>query len=231
MIDTLLAMRDLAEQSPVLDQLELGSHDYAVVTLHRPANVDDAAILGGLMNALAEIAAHVPVIFPIHPRTRAALERVSTEKSSGVRLIEPLGYLDFMKLVAHSKLVLTDSGGLQEETTILGIPCLTLRENTERPVTVDQGTNTLVGLDPPRIVDEAMRSLSFPPASMATPQYWDGRAAARILDILLAPATTGRRRDAVVTAPHISVGSNGAARFKSWPAETDTRHQAASGMR
>src|SRR5262245_50598866 len=107
MIDTLLAMRDLAEQSPVLHQLELSSQDYAVVTLHRPANVDDTAVFGGLMNALAEIARHVPVVFPIHPRTRAAVERISTAKSNNIRLIEPLGYLDFMKLVAHSKLVLT----------------------------------------------------------------------------------------------------------------------------
>jgi UDP-N-acetylglucosamine 2-epimerase (non-hydrolysing) len=155
---------------------------------------------------------------------------MSTKKSSGVRLIEPLGYLDFMKLVAHSKLVLTDSGGLQEETTILGIPCLTLRENTERPVTVDQGTNTLVGMDPGRIVDEAMRSLSFPPVSLTTPQYWDGRAAARIFEILLGPATSARRRDAVVAAPHIHIGSRSTERLMT-QAETGSDEQPAASMR
>jgi UDP-N-acetylglucosamine 2-epimerase (non-hydrolysing) len=216
MIDTLLAMRDLAERSPVLDQLGLASQEYAVVTLHRPANVDDSAVFSGLMTALGEIARLVPIVFPIHPRTRAAVERIPAVKSANIQLIDPLGYLDFMKLVAHSKLVLTDSGGLQEETTILGIRCLTLRENTERPVTVDQGTNTLVGMDPARIIEEGIRSLRPPPISTAPPQYWDGQAAARILDVLVGSETLVHRRDDAVTAPHAHVGRNG---VKRTPAE------------
>jgi UDP-N-acetylglucosamine 2-epimerase (non-hydrolysing) len=231
MIDTLLAMRDLAEQSPVLDQLELGSGDYAVVTLHRPANVDDAGVFGGLMNALAAIARRLPVVFPIHPRTRAAVERLATAKSSSIRLIEPLGYLDFMKLVANAKLVLTDSGGLQEETTILRIPCLTLRENTERPVTVDEGTNILVGMDPTRIVDEALRSLHFPPHSIAAPQYWDGRAAGRILDILFNSVTATRRRDEAGSSPHSRVATRGVKRPAASVPHTGIHNQPASGMR
>jgi len=212
MIDTLLAMRDLAERSLVLDQLELASQEYAVVTLHRPSNVDDSAVFSGLMAALGEIAKLVPIVFPIHPRTRAAVEQIAALKSTNVRFIEPLGYLDFLKLVAHSKLVLTDSGGLQEETTILGIPCLTLRENTERPVTVDQGTNTLVGMNPVRIVEAGLRSLRRSPISTVPPQYWDGQAAARILDVLAGSATLVRRHDNEVSAPHTHPGSNGVRR-------------------
>ncbi len=187
MIDTLLATRDLAEQSDVLQRLSLESRGYAVVTLHRPANVDHPAVFQGLMNALAEIATQTPIVFPVHPRTRAALEGSPVIKDSDIRLIDPLGYLDFMKLVAHSQLVLTDSGGLQEETTILGIPCLTLRENTERPVTIAEGTNTLVGLDPVRIVEEGLKALRVRPTAGRQPKYWDGQAAKRILNVLLNP--------------------------------------------
>jgi UDP-N-acetylglucosamine 2-epimerase (non-hydrolysing) len=185
MIDTLLAMRDAAERSNVLEELKLPSRGYAVVTLHRPANVDDFNVLAGLMNALAKISAKTPIVFPIHPRTRAALDGVPEIAASDIRLIDPLGYLDFMKLVAHSRLVLTDSGGLQEETTILGVPCLTLRENTERPVTVDEGTNTLVGFDPLRIVERGTQALQAPRAPRQPPRFWDGEAARRIVDVLL----------------------------------------------
>jgi UDP-N-acetylglucosamine 2-epimerase (non-hydrolysing) len=195
MIDTLLAMRDVVERSNVLAELNLPSQSYALVTLHRPANVDDPTVFGGLLSALAEIAGHIPIVFPIHPRTRATLQSTAPIRSGDIRLIDPLGYLDFMKLVAHSKLVLTDSGGLQEETTILGIPCLTLRENTERPVTIDHGTNTLVGLDPVRIVAEGLQALRAPREHPRPPQLWDGCAAARILDILLGPATGGSAGD------------------------------------
>jgi UDP-N-acetylglucosamine 2-epimerase (non-hydrolysing) len=200
-----------------------------VVTLHRPANVDDSAVFSGLMTALGEIARLVPIVFPIHPRTRAAVERIPAVKSSNIQLVDPLGYLDFMKLVAHSKLVLTDSGGLQEETTILGIPCLTLRENTERPVTVDQGTNILVGMDPSRIVEEGIRSLRRAPISTAPPQYWDGQAAARILDVLLGSATFLRKRDTAVAAPHTHVGINGVKRVPAAIMQTGTHNQPAAG--
>jgi UDP-N-acetylglucosamine 2-epimerase (non-hydrolysing) len=187
MIDTLLAMRDLAERSRVLEELNLPSRGYAVVTLHRPANVDDPAVFGGLLQALSKIGDEVPIVFPIHPRTRAAVESAPGATANHIRLIDPLGYLDFMKLVAHSKLVLTDSGGLQEETTILGVPCLTLRENTERPVTIDEGTNRLVGLDPVRIVSAGLSALRAPARPKPPPKFWDGQAARRILDIMLGP--------------------------------------------
>jgi UDP-N-acetylglucosamine 2-epimerase (non-hydrolysing) len=185
MIDTLLAMRDLAEESNILEELKLSAQGYAVVTLHRPANVDDPAVFHGLVQSLAEISRQTPIVFPIHPRTRGAWEASPLVNTGDIRLVDPLGYLDFIKLVANSQLVLTDSGGLQEETTILGIPCLTLRENTERPVTVEQGTNVLVGMDPARIVEQSMRVLRNPPPARMSPQNWDGRAATRILDILL----------------------------------------------
>ncbi|MFN0054081.1 MAG: non-hydrolyzing UDP-N-acetylglucosamine 2-epimerase [Planctomycetales bacterium] len=187
MIDTLLAMRDAAEQSPVLEQMGLASKAYAVVTLHRPSNVDDPGVLAGLMSALSRISRELPIVFPIHPRTRGALERQGGLGESDIRLVDPLGYLDFMKLIAHSRLVLTDSGGLQEETTILQVPCLTLRENTERPVTATEGTNTLVGMDPVRIIEHGLRALSAPAVGGKIPQFWDGRAAQRILDVLLKP--------------------------------------------
>ena len=187
MIDTLLAMRDLAERATVLEDFGLSRRGYAVVTLHRPANVDDPAVFGGLIGALAEISRQTPIIFPIHPRTRGAWETAPAVKSADIRLVDPLGYLDFLKLVSHSQLVLTDSGGLQEETTILGVPCLTLRENTERPVTIEEGTNALVGLDPARIVQAASGALRSGVRPKPPPKFWDGQAARRIVDILMGP--------------------------------------------
>ncbi|HEY3967419.1 MAG TPA: UDP-N-acetylglucosamine 2-epimerase (non-hydrolyzing) [Planctomycetaceae bacterium] len=192
MIDTLLAMRDLSERSDVLQQLAVDSQSYSVVTLHRPTNVDEPAVLSGLLQALARVAQESPIIFPVHPRTRAAVQKLSGADLSNIRLIEPLGYLEFMKLVAHARLVLTDSGGLQEETTILGIPCLTLRKNTERPVTVAEGTNTLVGMDPAQIVDHGLRALRAGNRRNQPPRFWDGQAAKRVIDVLLNDVTRGR---------------------------------------
>ena len=156
MIDTLLRHRERAEASRVLETLGLAPGGYAVLTLHRPSNVDDPAVLAKLLDVLEVIVADQPLVFPVHPRTRQKLEqfglaaRVAAQPA--LRLVDPVGYLDFLKLMAHARVVLTDSGGIQEETTILGVPCLTLRENTERPVTVELGTNRLVGQQPDRIL-------------------------------------------------------------------------------
>jgi UDP-N-acetylglucosamine 2-epimerase (non-hydrolysing) len=184
MIDTLLASRARFERSAVLEELHLAERGYALVTLHRPANVDDPAVLGGLVRALGRIQRELPIVFPVHPRTRKALQDAHRAALADVRFTETQGYLDFMKLLDHARLVLTDSGGIQEETTALGVPCLTLRNNTERPVTVAQGTNVLVGLDPERIVAAALHALRSPPKQGRVPELWDGHAAGRILDVL-----------------------------------------------
>ena len=188
MIDTLLACRELAARSDVLQRFGLATGQYGVLTLHRPAAVDDAGVLGRICEALVEIQRTVPLVFPVHPRTRANLERtglrVRLEHAPGVRLTDPLGYLDFLKLLSSAAVVLTDSGGIQEETTVLGVPCLTLRENTERPITVEQGTNQLVGLDPARILAGFQR-VREGRREPRVPELWDGRAAERIADIVV----------------------------------------------
>lgn len=202
MIDTLLASRDRIERSGVLEALGLADRGYAVLTLHRPSNVDDPAAFARLMGAVAELQRVVPVVFPVHPRTRSALAGLPGGPAPGLRPTDPLGYLDFLKLVAHARLVLTDSGGLQEETTALGVPCLTLRENTERPVTVEHGTNALVGVDPARIVRAGLRALDEPAGPGELPERWDGRAAPRIVDVLTAPPGAPARPDGAAAAPH-----------------------------
>ena len=189
MIDTLLQHRQRSEQSPILEELELTSRRYAVLTLHRPASVDNPEILQGLMSAIQRISQQLPVVFPVHPRTAKMLNShktlEQTEAGGKVRQIEPLGYLDFLKLLAHARLVLTDSGGIQEETTVLSVPCLTLRTSTERPATIDQGTNTLAGLDPERIVTLARNVLEERPEPRRVPDLWDGLASRRIVETLL----------------------------------------------
>lgn len=188
MIDALFAQVERAKTSTVREELGLAAVDYAVVTLHRPSTVDTAATLSGVLDALAKISQKLPVIFPVHPRTQARLAAFGLDKFDGsnLRLIEPLGYLDFLRLYSGARLVLTDSGGLQEETTALGIPCLTLRENTERPVTVTTGTNRVVGTDPEKIIAASKEALRTPRESHAhrVPPLWDGCAADRILDVL-----------------------------------------------
>ena len=183
MIDSLHAALPRARESRIHQRLELGLGNYALATLHRPANVDEPVALGRLLSALTEVAAHVPVVFPIHPRTRARLPRGLD--APGLRLVEPLGYLDFLALIADAKLVMTDSGGIQEETTALGVPCLTLRENTERPVTVEVGTNQLVGTDPARVVAAACEVLAGGARRGRIPELWDGRAAERVAGVLV----------------------------------------------
>jgi UDP-N-acetylglucosamine 2-epimerase (non-hydrolysing) len=191
MVDSLRAQLARAESSTVRERLALNDTDYSVVTLHRPVNVDGRESLARILSALEELSAHLPVIFPAHPRTRRKLAEFGLDErvkgNARVRLTEPLGYLDFLRLYSGAQLVLTDSGGIQEETTALGIPCLTLRENTERPITVEMGTNHVVGTDPARIMRAAERILKQPrdiPAQTSIPPLWDGHAAERILDAL-----------------------------------------------
>ena len=187
MIDTLVRQLDLAKTSAILDTLDLVPRRYAVVTLHRPANVDSPETLRELLAALGEIARELPIVFPAHPRTQARIAEFGIELPAGIRVIEPQGYRDFLKLWSSSRMVLTDSGGLQEETTALGIPCLTLRENTERPITIEEGTNRLVGCSRPRIVAAAAEALRDAGATRRRiPELWDGHAAKRIVTALLA---------------------------------------------
>ncbi|KOU82302.1 MULTISPECIES: non-hydrolyzing UDP-N-acetylglucosamine 2-epimerase [Streptomyces] len=202
MIDTLLANLDRARQSDVLDRHGLTPGGYGLVTLHRPANVDDPGALRGLLKALGEIAGRCPLLLPVHPRAAQRLAELGVP--DGIRLVPAAGYLDFIALQDSARLVLTDSGGVQEETTALGVPCVTLRENTERPVTVAEGTNVLAGTDPDRIVATVDKVLDDPPAPRC-PALWDGRASERIAAVLLdgGPVhTRPRPTDLVPAAGH-----------------------------
>jgi len=189
MIDSVFYNLEKSKSSTIREELNLEEKSYAVTTLHRPSNVDEKEVLAGLLDALVAVGEKMPVIFPVHPRTRRNIESFGLAErieNSGVRLIEPLGYLDFMRLYSGARLVLTDSGGLQEETTALGIPCLTLRENTERPITIQLGTNRLVGTNPENIKSAAFEILEKDsPPNAKIPPLWDGRAAERICDALL----------------------------------------------
>jgi UDP-N-acetylglucosamine 2-epimerase (non-hydrolysing) len=207
MADTLLRHRERAARSPILARLGLGGGGgrgaggggpsrYAVLTLHRPSNVDRAATFEEIAAALAAIARELPVLFPVHPRTRRRITELGLEgrfrldadgggcDRPGIHCLEPLGYLDFLALLSSAALVLTDSGGIQEETTVLGVPCVTLRENTERPATVESGTNVIAGTRTEDIVRLARAALASPPAGR-TPPLWDGRAGRRIVEILV----------------------------------------------
>ena len=195
MIDTLLKHRAKAAHSGILTRLQVREKSYGLVTLHRPSNVDCPRTLEAIVGALHELAQSLPILFPCHPRTQEKIgafhlvhyftHQTTGERSSGLYLCEPLGYIDFIKLMAEAKIVLTDSGGIQEETTILGIPCLSLRENTERPVTVTAGTNIIVGAEKENIVAKALEILHQPCMPHCVPELWDGHAAQRIVQILL----------------------------------------------
>ncbi len=206
MIDSLRKFLPLAQQSGALRDLGLAAQNYALVTLHRPSNVDERESLERILQVLAELGRELPVLFPVHPRTRERIAKfglgsyvgqASTPavsgagKTDGVHLCDPLGYLEFLHLQSAAKVVLTDSGGIQEETTALGVPCLTLRENTERPITVTEGTNILVGSDPAVILREARAILTGNSKAGRCPALWDGHAAQRITKLLL---TTSFRR-------------------------------------
>jgi UDP-N-acetylglucosamine 2-epimerase (non-hydrolysing) len=184
MIDSLVAMRERIDGRGAPEERGLRRGDYLVVTLHRPALVD-GPLLAEAIGQLAAVAAELPVVFPIHPRTRAALETQAFDlDADGLALIEPVGYVEFLSLVAGSAAVLTDSGGIQEETTFLGLPCFTLRANTERPITVSMGTNVLLGLDPARIAEVPSLIEATRDKQTTVPPLWDGKAAERIVDVL-----------------------------------------------
>lgn len=199
MIDSLLRHRELAKRSPILDKLgvrknQSGCTPYGVLTLHRPSNVDDPKTLQGILAAGKCLASTLPVFFPIHPRTRKNiesfglkqyLENVDRGERVGIVPLDPLGYLDFLSLNDCARIVLTDSGGVQEETTVLGVPFLTLRHNTERPATVEHGTNQVIGVDPERILAAGHAILQKPTSPSERPPLWDGKAASRIVAIIL----------------------------------------------
>ena len=213
MIDTLKQFFKLAEKSNILDELRLKKNGklskYAVLTLHRPSNVDQEEVLKGIFSALKKLSKRIPVIFPAHPRTLERLksfaldsmvtyvEKLSDRDLKGseknVWMMSPLGYIEFLNLMSHASLVLTDSGGIQEETTILGIPCLTLRDNTERPVTVRDGTNMIVGNNPERILSASFDILENGLNGKRIPKFWDGKAADRIVEVLTSRGKTSMK--------------------------------------
>jgi UDP-N-acetylglucosamine 2-epimerase (non-hydrolysing) len=184
MIDTLFRHLPMATLDRVADRVKVASDDYAVLTLHRPSNVDVPETFKGILTAVAAIAAEMPVVFPVHPRTQARVKEFGLDELlARVQVTGPLGYIDFLSLTSHAKIVLTDSGGLQEESTALGIPCLTLRENTERPITVTQGTNTIVGTDTAKILAGYGAALRGE-VPKRRPELWDGCTAPRIGDVI-----------------------------------------------
>jgi UDP-N-acetylglucosamine 2-epimerase (non-hydrolysing) len=189
MIDSLQKNLAAARKLPTQEQLGLNGIDYALLTLHRPSNVDMRESFERILGALEAIATKLPIVFPVHPRTRKTIAELGlTERVNAIkqlRTIDPLGYLDFLNLSSNARLVLTDSGGIQEETTALGIPCLTLRENTERPITVDMGTNVIVGTDTAKIVAAATAAVNgSTKKALRQPPLWDGQTSERILDAL-----------------------------------------------
>ncbi|RIK74699.1 UDP-N-acetylglucosamine 2-epimerase (non-hydrolyzing) [candidate division KSB1 bacterium] len=189
MIDSLMKHREHAERSPILGDLKLEAGRYGLITLHRPSNVDVKENLDNILQALFQIQRDLPLVFPVHPRTRKQMKLYGFDEklalAPNLMLTDPLGYLDFLKLMAHARLVITDSGGIQEETTVLGVPCITVRENTERPITVTEGTNVLIGMSRQRILEESYKILAGNGKQGRKPELWDGRAAERIVEILL----------------------------------------------
>ena len=186
MIDSLLFYLKKAGASKILGNLGLDPQGYILVTLHRPSNVDDPGIFRGIYETLGELSGIMPVVFPVHPRTRKMIDaqQGGTGEFPGIKLIDPVGYLDFIKAMEQARLVITDSGGIQEETTVLGVPCLTARNNTERPITIELGTNRLVGTDGGRILSEAKAVLESKMPEHRIPPLWDGKTAGRIADVL-----------------------------------------------
>ncbi len=185
MIDTLVKMLPKANDRPILNELHLTEGMHVLVTLHRPSNVDDPVVLRELLRALKEISRERPVVFPVHPRTRQRIRDMKFGTTKGTfTVVDPLGYLDFLALMKTAALVLTDSGGLQEETTFLGVPCLTARPNTERPVTVTCGTNQLVESRSEAILRAIRERLPLAKRKSPTPHLWDGHAAVRITEAM-----------------------------------------------
>ena len=189
MIDTLLNHRKKAEKSKILEKLKLEKKEYCVLTLHRPSNVDGKKSFENIISILEEIGKKIKIVFPLHPRTEKNLESFGLyERINEIKnliITKPLGYLDFLHLISNGKFVLTDSGGIQEETTVLQVPCITLRENTERPVTVEQGTNILVSTEKNKIIEAANKIINGINIKNNIPELWDGKAAQRIVDALI----------------------------------------------
>ncbi len=185
MIDTLKRLLPLAEPRWAHLRQEYKVDRFGLVTIHRPSNVDDPAVLSELLRTLEEISEEIPIIFPLHPRTRKQLTGMNVAASTKhLHVVAPLSYLDFLATQAHATLVITDSGGVQEETTFLGVPCMTVRDNTERPVTITTGTNVLVGHDMEKLKHEVRRALNAPPERTTVPPYWDGKTGERIAAII-----------------------------------------------
>ena len=192
MIDTLLKHKATASQLDVLSKLSLQKKDYATLTMHRPSNVDNRETLEEILRALETISKDLPIIFPIHPRTKKMIEQFSLlhylnedKQVNGIWLTDPMGYLDFLHLNMNARLILTDSGGLQEEATVLGVPCVTMRHNTERPITCEIGTNVIVGNSGEKILAAAKIALSNKRGEKEIPEKWDGHSAIRIVDWLI----------------------------------------------
>jgi UDP-N-acetylglucosamine 2-epimerase (non-hydrolysing) len=191
MIDTLVKYRPAASKLKLTERLGVAGRKYGLVTLHRPSNVNSAPALKEVLEALTSVACHLPLIFPLHPRTETMVREFGFERYfnrkvpvEGVWVTEPMGYLEFLHLMLGARLVLTDSGGIQEETTVLGIPCITMRENSERPITCTVGTNRLVGPHKHAIESAVEAVLNAPPTAACIPEKWDGRAAERLVEIL-----------------------------------------------
>ena len=192
MIDTLMKHKEAAARLDLAGRLGLEPGKYATLTLHRPSNVDDKNILHGILEALSQIARDIPIVFPIHPRTKKMADLFELShyfsnngKVEGIWTVEPMGYLEFLHLNMGARMVFTDSGGLQEETTVLGIPCVTMRENTERPITCEIGTNVIVGNRPDNILAATEKILNGARQKGRVPEKWDGRAAERIVDVII----------------------------------------------
>lgn len=187
MIDSLVFSSDRIKNSTVLRDLQLKNNGYILVTLHRPSNVDNADALRSIVHWLDKLQKKAPVVFPTHPRTRKMFEhhglQSEIKKLAGLQMIDPVGYIDFVRLMQGARCVVTDSGGIQEETTFMGIPCLTMRDNTERPVTIDSGTNTLIGHDSDRLLSEIEMIFAGRYKKGGIPELWDGKAAERITDV------------------------------------------------
>ena len=204
MIDTLMAHRERGNATGIVKRLGLKAKQFGVVTLHRPANVDDTDTLMPILQALSEISTELPLVFPVHPRTLGTLRRIDG-KLAGMRIVEPLGYLEFLGLLDGAAVVLTDSGGIQEEATVLGVPCITMRKNTERPVTITQGTNHLAGTSREGIRKAYDKARKQPARENRIPPFWDGHAAERIVEILRDVS----RQPNALSAPVRSIATNG----------------------
>jgi len=189
MIDTLLKHKKKSDKSKILKRLNIKKSSYCVLTMHRPSNVDEKENFENIISILDEIQKRIKIIFPVHPRTKKNILLLNLDKKvknmKNLIITEPLGYLDFLCLISNARFVITDSGGIQEETTVLNVPCITIRDNTERPVTVEQGTNMLVSTDKGKIIDTCNRVLKGASFKAKIPKFWDGKAAQRVVKVIL----------------------------------------------